>query len=51
LELIDSVCAELRARGRLQYERYRREQACLVLSAFLELPAREREDVSLMPAA
>ena len=50
-ELIDAVCAELRKRGRLQYERYRREQACLVLSAFLELPAEEREDVSLMPAA
>lgn len=50
-ELIDAVCAELKGLGRLQYERYRREQAMLVLAAFLELPAREREDVSLMPAA
>jgi hypothetical protein len=51
VELIDAVCAELRQRGRLQYERYRREQASLVLAAFLELPASEREDCSLMPAA
>jgi hypothetical protein len=51
VELIDTVCAVLRQRGRLQYERYRREQASLVLAAFLELPAEEREDVSLMPAA
>ena len=50
-EIIEAVCAELRLRGRLQYERYRREQAGLVLGAFLELPAKEREDVSLMPAA
>jgi hypothetical protein len=51
VELIDAVCIELRGRGRLQYERYRREQAGLVLGAFLELPPHEREDVSLMPAA
>jgi hypothetical protein len=51
VEIVDAVCAELRVRGRLQYERYRREQAALVLAAFLELPASEREDVSLMPAA
>ena len=50
-ELIDAVCAELRSRGRLRYERYRREQSALVLAAFLELPAAERADVSLMPAA
>jgi hypothetical protein len=50
-EIIDAVCAELGRRGRLEYERYRREQASLVLSAFLELPEKEREDVSLMPAA
>ena len=50
-ELIDAVCAELRLRKRLQYERYRREQACLVMAAFLELPPLERADVSLMPAA
>ena len=50
-ELIDAVCAEIKGRGRLQYERYRREQAGLVLAAFLELPPSEREDVSLMPAA
>ncbi len=51
VEIVEAVCAELRWRGRLQYERYRREQAALVLAAFLELPAAEREDVSLMPAA
>ena len=50
-EIIDAVCAELGRRGRLQYERYRREQASLVLACFLELPEKEREDVSLMPAA
>ena len=50
-ELVDAVCSELRGRGRLQYEKYRREQAALVLAAFLELPPEEREDVSLMPAA
>ncbi len=50
-ELVDAVCAELRLQGKLQYEKYRREQASLVLAAFLELPALEREDVSLMPAA
>jgi len=51
VEIIDAICAELRQRGRLQYEKYRREQASLVLAAFLELPPEEREDVSLMPAA
>ena len=51
VEIVEAVCVELKLRGKLQYERYRREQASLVLAAFLELPEAEREDVSLMPAA
>ncbi len=49
-EIIDAVCAELRARGRLLFEEQRRLQATHVLAAFLDLPLADREDVSLMIA-
>lgn len=48
-ELVDGVCAELRARGRLRWEEQRRAAACGVMAAFLDLPAADREDVSLAP--
>jgi hypothetical protein len=47
-QIVDAIVAELRWRGRLQFEEQRRQQAAFVLSAFLDLPASEREDVSLM---
>jgi hypothetical protein len=49
-QIVDAICAELRWRGRLRFEEQRREQAAHVLSAFLDLPLSEREDVSLMAA-
>jgi hypothetical protein len=51
LELLDAVCDELRERGLLRYEEQRRLHAAHVIAAFLDLPAREREDVSLMAVA
>ncbi len=51
LELVDAICAELRARGRLFFEEQRRLHASHVLAAFLDLPAAERDDVSLMAVA
>jgi len=45
-QIVDAICAELRWRGRLFFEEQRR--AVHVLSAFLDLPVSEREDVSLM---
>lgn len=51
LGVLDAVCAELRCRGRLQFEEQRRNHAAQVLAAFLDLPRREREDVSLMAVA
>ena len=48
LQVLDAVCDELRWRGRLLFEEQRRLQASHVLAAFLDLPAAEREDVSLM---
>jgi hypothetical protein len=48
LQIVDAICAELRWRGRLEYEEQRRQQAAHVLAAFLDLPVSEREDVSLM---
>jgi hypothetical protein len=50
LQILDAVCDELRWRGRLHYEEQRRLQATHVLAAFLDLPAAERADVSLMAA-
>jgi hypothetical protein len=50
-EIVDAVCAELRCRGRLFYEEQRRLHASHVLAAFLDLPAAERADVSLMAVA
>jgi hypothetical protein len=47
-ELLDAICAELRARGRLLFEEQRRLYASHVLAAFLDLPAAERNDISLM---
>ena len=47
-QIVDAICAELRWRGRLQFEEQRRQQAANVLAAFLDLPVSEREDVSLM---
>jgi hypothetical protein len=47
-QIVDAICAELRWRGRLQFEEQRRQQAAHVLEAFLDLPISEREDVSLM---
>jgi hypothetical protein len=51
LELIDAIVAELRWRGKLYFEEQRRQHAAFVLAAFLDLPLREREDVSLMSVA
>jgi hypothetical protein len=48
LQIVDAICAELRWRGRLEFEDQRRQQAAHLLSAFLDLPPSEREDVSLM---
>lgn len=48
-EVIDAVCDELRERGRLRWEEQRRATACNVMAAFMDLPASEREDVSLAP--
>jgi hypothetical protein len=48
LQIVDAIVAELRWRGRLQFEAQRRQQAALVLEAFLDLPVSEREDISLM---
>jgi len=50
-DVIDAVCAELRGRGRLRFEKQRRLQASQVLAAFFDLPAGEREDLSLAPPA
>jgi hypothetical protein len=47
-QIVDAICAELRWRGRLQFEEQRRQQAAHVLAAFLDLPVSERDDVSLM---
>jgi hypothetical protein len=47
-QIVDAICAELRWRGRLQFEEQRRQQAAHVLEAFLDLPISEREDISLM---
>jgi len=47
-QIVDAICAELRWRGRLQFEEQRRVQAAHVLEAFLDLPISEREDISLM---
>ena len=47
-QVIDAVCDELRWRGRLLFEEQRRLHASHVLAAFLDLPASERDDVSLM---
>ena len=49
-QLIDAVCDELRWRGRLLFEEQRRLHASHVMAAFLDLPASERDDVSLMAA-
>lgn len=51
LDLIDAVCAELSSRGRLLFEEQRRLHASHVLAAFLDLPASERADLSLMALA
>jgi hypothetical protein len=51
LQLLDAVCDELRWRGRLMFEEQRRLHATHVLAAFLDLPASERADVSLMAIA
>ena len=51
LEMVDAICAELRGRGRLLFEEQRRLHASHVLAAFLDLPAAERADVSLMAVA
>jgi hypothetical protein len=48
VQIVDAICAELRWRGRLQFEEQRRQQSMYVLAAFLDLPPAEREDVSLM---
>ena len=48
---LDAVCDELRWRGRLMFEEQRRLHATHVLAAFLDLPAAERADVSLMAVA
>ena len=48
LQVLDAVCDELRWRGRLLFEEQRRLHASHVLAAFLDLPAAEREDVSLI---
>ena len=48
LQILDAVCDELRWRGQLMFEEQRRLHASHVLAAFLDLPAAEREDVSLM---
>jgi hypothetical protein len=49
-QVVDAVCGELRARGRLRHEEQRRLHAAHVLAAFFDLPLSEREDVSLMAA-
>ena len=49
-QLVDAVCDELRWRGKLFYEEQRRLHATHILAAFLDLPAVERADVSLMAA-
>ena len=51
IDLIDAVCAELSSRGRLLFEEQRRLHASHVLAAFLDLPASERADLSLMALA
>lgn len=51
LQIVDAICAELRWRGRLEFEEQRRQQAAHVLAAFLDLPVSEREDVTLMTVA
>ena len=48
LQVLDAVCDELRWRGRLLFEEQRRLHASHVLAAFLDLPAAEREVVSLI---
>jgi hypothetical protein len=50
-QIVDAVCDELRERGCLRYEAQRRLHATHVLAAFLDLPAAERADVSLMAVA
>jgi hypothetical protein len=51
LQIVDAVCAELRERGMLRFEEQRRLHATHVLAAFLDLPAAERADVTLMAVA
>ena len=48
LQVVDAICDELRWRGRLMFEEQRRLHSSHVLAAFLDLPASEREDISLM---
>ena len=50
VQIVDAVCAELRWRGRLEFEEQRRLQAAQVLAAFFDLPTSEREAISLMGA-
>jgi hypothetical protein len=50
-QVVDAVCDELRERGCLRFEAQRRLHATHVLAAFLDLPAAERADVSLMAVA
>ena len=50
-QIVDAICDELQLRGRLYHEEQRRLQATHVLAAFLDLPAAERADVSLMAVA
>jgi hypothetical protein len=47
-QIVDAVCAELRWRGKLEFEEQRRQRAVHVLAAFLDLPISERDDVALM---
>jgi hypothetical protein len=51
LEIVDAICDELRERGSLRFEQQRRQHAAHVLAAFLDLPAADRADVSLMAVA
>jgi hypothetical protein len=51
LQIVDAVCDELRERGCLRFEQQRRQHAAHVLAAFLDLPAADRADVSLMAVA
>ena len=48
MQIVDAVCAELRWRGRLEFEEQRRLQATQVLAAFFDLPISERDAMSVM---